>query len=199
MTADRGLPAVNVPQPLLATPRLALRPFVRSEAARVAELAGDREVAATTLRIPHPYDARMAEEWIAGLGPAYQEGRLVNFAVTTAQDGVVGSIGLTLHAEHARGEMGYWIGKPFWGRGYASEAATAVLRFGFESLALHRIHAHHMTGNPASGTVLRKLGMRHEGTLRHHTLKWGEFHDIECYAILVEEFTAARPRPGDPS
>lgn len=179
---------MSAPQPILSTPRLVLRPFVLDDAARVAALAGDRDVAATTLRIPHPYDAGMAEAWIADLGPSYREGRLTNFAVTTAADGVIGSIGLSLHAEHARGEMGYWIGRPFWGRGYASEAGREMLRYGFETLALHRIHAHHMTANPASGTVLRKLGMRHEGTLRHHTLKWGEFHDVECYGMLVEEY-----------
>ena len=190
---------MTVAQPVLRTPRLVLRPFALSDAARVAELAGDREVAATTLRIPHPYDAHMAEEWIADHRTAYEDGRLATFAITTAAGVLIGSIGLSLHSDHARGEMGYWIGKPYWGQGYATEAASAVLRFGFEALALHRIHAHHMTANPASGTVLKRLGMHHEGTLRHHTLKWGEFHDIECYGILAEELTAATPRPGDPS
>ncbi|MGH7591771.1 MAG: GNAT family N-acetyltransferase [Gemmatimonadales bacterium] len=178
----------STPQPILRTSRLTLRPFVLADAERVSELAGDREVAATTLRIPHPYEAWMAEEWIAYHRMAWDDGTLANFAVTTTEDGLIGSIGLSLHRDHARGEMGYWIGKPYWGRGFVTEAAAEILRFGFGELGLHRIHAHHMTGNPASGTVLRKLGMRHEGTLRHHTLKWGKFHDIECYGLLADEY-----------
>lgn len=138
----------------------------------------------------------MAEEWIADHRMAWDDGTLANFAITTAADGLIGSIGLSLYLDHARGEMGYWIGKPYWGRGYVTEAATEILRVGFEVLGLHRIHAHHMTGNPASGTVLRKLGMRHEGTLHHHTLKWGEFHDIECYGLLADEFARRAPAPG---
>ncbi|MFI5236062.1 MAG: GNAT family N-acetyltransferase [Gemmatimonadales bacterium] len=176
------------PQPFLRTARLLLRPFTLADAPRVTVLAGEREVAATTLRIPHPYDQGMAEEWIGGLAASYAEGELANFAVTTAVDGLIGSIGLSLHRDHRRGELGYWIGKPYWGQGYVTEAAREILRYGFGSLDLHRIHAHHMTVNPASGTVLKRLGMRHEGTLRHHTLKWDQFHDIECYGILAEEF-----------
>lgn len=187
--------AVPLPQPILRTRRLVLRPFALHDAARVSELAGDRDVAATTLRIPHPYEPWMAEEWIADHRMSYEDGTLANFAITTADAGVIGSIGLSLHREHQRGEMGYWIGRPYWGKGYVSEAAREVLRFGFEELGLHRIHAHHMTVNPASGAVLKKLGMTHEGTLRHHTLKWGEFHDIECYGILAAEFSAASSRP----
>lgn len=178
------------PQPALRTARLLLRPFALADAPRVAALAGDREVAATTLRIPHPYDAQMATEWIDGLAPAYGAGELANFAVTTAADGVIGSIGLSLHLDHRRGELGYWIGKPYWGQSYVTEAAREILRYGFGSLGLRRIHAHHMTMNPASGTVLKKLGMRHEGILRQHTLKWDQFHDVECYGILAEEFEA---------
>ena len=180
------------PQPTLRTERLTLRPYSRADASRVAELAGDRDVAATTLRIPHPYTRAMAEEWIATLAGAYDEGRAATFAITLASDGVIGSIALSLHLDHHRGELGYWIGKPYWGKGYATEAAHTILSYAFDDLGLHRVSAHYMTGNEASGAVMRKVGMKHEGTLRQHTCKWGAFHDVECYGMLAEEWGAEK-------
>ncbi|HKB78454.1 MAG TPA: GNAT family protein, partial [Thermoanaerobaculia bacterium] len=79
-------------------------------------------------------------------------------------------------------------GVPYWGLGYATEAAGAVVRFGFESLSLNRIFACHFVRNPASGRVLRKLGMQHEGTMRQHVRKWDEYVDLEYYAILHQDY-----------
>jgi RimJ/RimL family protein N-acetyltransferase len=165
----------------------------------VSELAGDRDVAATTLRIPHPYTRAMAEEWIATLGPAHAERRGETFAIVLPSDGVIGSIGLSLHLDHRRAELGYWVGKPYWGRGYVTEAARRVLAYAFGDLGLHRVHAHYMSGNAASGAVMRKLGMTYEGILRHHTWKNGEYHDVECYGVLAEEFGAGGPEPSTPA
>ena len=76
------------------------------------------------------------------------------------------------------------LGKPFWGCGYASEAGSAAVRFGFESLGLNRIYAFHMARNLASGKVLQKLGMQPEGVLRQRVRKWGRFEDVMAYAVL---------------
>ena len=146
-------------------------------------------MAATTLRIPHPYADGLAEEWLTSQARAYDAGEAVTFAITTQADGdLVGAIGLTLERSDARAELGYWIGKPFWNRGYATEAARAVVRYGFGQLGLERIHASYFAGNTTSGRVLRKIGMQHEGRLRRHVKKWGAFHDLECYAILRAEY-----------
>jgi len=99
--------------------------------------------------------------------------------------------GLTLSEAHNHGELGYWIGKPFWGRGYATEAAAAVLRFGFETLQLNRIHAAFMEHNPASGRVMEKIGMSHEGTLRQHMKKWDRFYDVIKYGILKSDYESS--------
>ncbi len=69
-------------------------------------------------------------------------------------DELIGAIGLTLSKKYDHAEMGYWIGVPFWGKGYCTEAAKIVLQYGFEELKLNRIFAHHMTNNPASGKVM---------------------------------------------
>ena len=84
--------------------------------------------------------------------------------------------------------MGYWIGTAYWGNGYCSEAAKSVLTYGFEVLGLHKIHARHMDPNPASGRVLAKIGMRHEGFLKEHYKKWNTFTDYHEYGILATEY-----------
>jgi [ribosomal protein S5]-alanine N-acetyltransferase len=141
-----------------------------------------------TLTVPHPYEQGVAEEWIAGQEAAWSSGERLVLAVTTQADGLVGAIGLHFASEHQRAELGYWIGVPYWGRGYATEAAAALLSFAFGDLGLRRVVAHHFSRNPASGRVLQKLGMRHEGSLRDHVLKWGAFEDLEIYGILAGEW-----------
>lgn len=84
--------------------------------------------------------------------------------------------------------MGYWIGKPFWGKGYITEALKAVLAFGFDKLQLNRIEAHHLDFNEASGAVLMKVGMRHEGILRKHVKKNGEFYDIVLFGLISQDY-----------
>ncbi len=138
---------------ILSTVRLTLRPFRPQDAPDVSRLAGDREVAANTLTVPHPYEEGMASEWIAGHAPAAAAGERVVFALVH-EAGLVGAMGLDFAPEHARAELGYWVGRPSWGQGFASEAARELVRYGFEVLGLNRIQAHHMVRNPASGRVL---------------------------------------------
>jgi RimJ/RimL family protein N-acetyltransferase len=177
-------------QPVLSSARLVLRPFSTADAPVVCKLVQEREIASTTLNIPHPYEDGMAEAWIATQEPAWLRGEIATFAVTEPSEGIVGAIGLTIELPHQRAEAGYWIGLPFWGRGYATEALSAIIAFGFSQLNLNRIHASHMTRNPASGRVMIKAGMRFEGSLRQHVMKWGKFEDLASYAILRSEFVA---------
>ena len=172
---------------MLRTERLILRPFGREDAPTVQRLAGTREVADTTLTIPHPYLDGVAESWIATHEEAWKQKDRATFAVTTEAEGLIGAIGLHLRLGHQRAELGYWIGLPFWNRGYATEAARAIIAFGFESLGLNRIHASHLTRNPASGRVMEKAGMRFEGTLRQHVVRWGRLEDLNTYAVLRSE------------
>ena len=180
-------------QPSLTTSRLVLRPFVIGDAATIQRLAGAREVADTTLSVPHPYEDGMAEAWIATHAPAFARGEMATFAVTGSAAGLIGAISLRIEQAHRRAELGYWIGVPHWGRGYATEAAKAIIRYGFEHLELNRIHACHLTRNPASGRVMIKAGMRPEGCLRQHVVKWGLFENLAKYAILRSEWTHDAP------
>ncbi len=177
-------------QPILTTKRLILRPFNISDAKRVQELASAREVARTTLMIPHPYEDGLAEEWIKGHAGKFEKKQETVFAVVQKQTSVViGSVGLMRGriSPHV-GEMGYWVGHPYWNQGYCTEAAAALLSFGFDAFELTRITAHHFGSNRASGRVMEKIGMKQEGTLRGQIIKWGNVEDLVVYGILKEEF-----------
>jgi [ribosomal protein S5]-alanine N-acetyltransferase len=175
------------PQPVLDTPRLVLRPFEARDGADVERLAGDRAVADTTQNIPHPYPPGGAVGWIATHPATWAAGEGASYAITDRDtDTLVGAIGLAINAMNDSAELGYWIGAPYWNRGYASEAAAAIIEFGF-GLGLHRIQARHLVRNPASGRVMQKAGMTYEGVLRQAAKKWGRFEDVAMYAVLVGE------------
>jgi len=177
------------PQPTLTTERLILRPFSTDDGPRVRALADDRDIAVFTLELPHPYREGMADEWIAAHREQYENGENIVYAVVLAESReLVGSVSLKLNRRHERGELGYWIGKVYWGKGYATEACRELIRFGFETAGLNRIGAFHFTRNPASGRVMEKVGMRFEGTLRQAVKKWGCFEDVNLYAVLRADF-----------
>ncbi|HEX9985868.1 MAG TPA: GNAT family N-acetyltransferase [Thermoanaerobaculia bacterium] len=178
-------------RPTLRTTRLTLRPFEQDDAPAVTRLAGDREIALNTATIPHPYPEGEAERWISRHQEGFDAGSEVTFAVFYG-DELVGAVGLAINRDDDNAEIGYWIGVPYWGRGYASEASEAVLHYGFEELALNKIYARFFTRNPASGRVMQKLGMELEGRFRRHHKKWGEYLDTEQYGLLREEWMRRR-------
>lgn len=178
-----------VERPSLRTPRLLLRPFSMEDAPEVARLCGDRAIAETTLAIPHPYELAHAIDFLAGRPESFESGRAVDFALTLQENGaLVGAIGVMIEREHSRAEVGYWIGVPYWGRGYATEALRAVLAWGFENAGLQRIFAHVFPRNAASARVLEKAGLKPEGTLRRHFKKGDAYEDALVYAILKDEW-----------
>ena len=180
----------------LTTPRLCLRPLTLGDAPTIERLAGRREVAAMTRSIPHPLSLAQAHEWLAQRLAEGAEGKGAAFGVVRASAAdLIGAIGVQVDAEHRSAELGFWIGVECWGQGYATEAACAVVRYGFEALGLNRIQAHHLTKNPASGRVLEKAGLRREGLLRQAIRKWEVFEDVVIYAILRQDWNPqALPR-----
>jgi ribosomal-protein-alanine N-acetyltransferase len=167
---------------VIRTERLTLRHFTAADAPQVQRLAGAHEVAAATLLIPHPYPDGAADSWIAAQPERRAQG-VETFAIE-ADGEVIGAIGLHIERDHDRAELGYWIGVPFWGRGYATEAARAIVDYGFATHRLRRIFAVHFANNRASGRVLQKIGMQHEGRMRAHAKKWGEYVDLEMYGVV---------------
>ena len=130
----------------------------------------------------------MAQAWISTHQPDFEQGKGVTFAIARKTDAsLVGAIGLMGMAAGHQAELGYWIGRPFWNQGFCTEASEAVLRYAFTELGLIRVHCYHFSRNPATGRVMQKLGMQHEGSRRWHVKKWDKFEDVELYGILNNE------------
>jgi RimJ/RimL family protein N-acetyltransferase len=181
-----------VDQPTLHSSRLILRPFSPADAPAVQRLAGDAAIAEMTLNIPHPYVNGMAESWIATHPDAWAAGTAVTFAITTKTHDLCGVVSLHIVRAHDRGELGYWIGRPYWGQGFATEAVGALLAFAFGTLALHRVEASHLPRNPASGRVMQKVGMQREGLHRGRYRKGEVFEDVIESAVLRSDWDARR-------
>ena len=172
----------------LHTERLILRQFQASDADTVHRLAEAKKVAAGTL-LPHPFDLKAAAKWIAQQQESFAAGNAITFAIVLAEEErLIGSIGMDIASEHQLARLSYWLGTNYWNQGYCTEAVRAVLDYGFTRLSLHRIYAPHFHNNPASGRVLRKVGMTYEGRMREHYIRFGQFVDVEIYGMLREEF-----------
>jgi ribosomal-protein-alanine N-acetyltransferase len=159
----------------IKTQRLTLRPAALADAARVSMLAGDFDVACMTGTIPHPYSEQMAAEWI---GDALQGEEGVVFMIEL-QEKLIGCTGYRAMAD-GYAELGYWIGKPFWGQGYATEAVGALVAHAFDADSFGYLMAGHFTDNPASAAVLRKLGFVAQG---------GELRDCAARGTRTECLT----------
>lgn len=176
--------------PTLYTEHLILRPHTVWDADDLQKLINDKDIASTTTNIPHPYTLEDAIEWLGQREEKFESTGSPQFAITHQDGYFIGGIGLNVNKEHENAELGYWIGKIYWGKGYCTEAAYAVIKHGFEIMELNRVYATHFTRNPASGRVMQKIGMKHEGHLRQNIKKWDKFEDLELYSILKDEYFA---------
>ncbi|WP_456278683.1 GNAT family N-acetyltransferase [Bacillus sp. AK128] len=174
--------------PTLISDRLLLRPFTLEDSQKVEELAKDPLIADTTLNIPHPYPKGGAVDWINSHKDLAAENKSFSFAMVIRETNeVIGAISIGM-GHDAKAELGYWIGVPYWGKGYATEATQLMLRFGFEEKKLNKIWAAAFTRNPASTKVMEKSGMTYEGTFRQHVLKNDRYEDLAYCSILREEY-----------
>ena len=124
----------------------------------VAALANDRRIAENVARIPHPYKVSDAEAFIAGANVAGGE---AVFMITLRDGSVIGACGVT--ALEPTPELGYWLGVPYWGKGYATEALHAVIDYTFTDLGHAALQAGARVTNPASRRVLEKCGFQWTG------------------------------------
>ncbi len=139
------------------SPRLTYRPIDARDASRIAMLAGDWDIARMTARIPHPYSLVDADQWIASIGSD-------EFVRAVEHNGeLIGAVGY-IERDSTQAEIGYWIGKPWWGHGFATEAAQALVRYCFEDVRFKRLTCGHFIDNAASARVIRKLGFRRVGS-----------------------------------
>jgi RimJ/RimL family protein N-acetyltransferase len=144
--------------PVLETKRLALRAPRLEDAKTVAALANDRRIAENTARIPHPYREADAEGFISA---ANKSGGEALFLITLRDETIIGACGLMMKDETP--ELGYWLGVPHWGKGYATEALHAVIDYAFTDLTHETLQAGARVTNPASRRVLEKCGFQWTG------------------------------------
>ena len=144
--------------PVLETKRLALRMPRLGDAKSMVALANDRRIAENTARIPHPYKLADAENFICGANRGAAD---AVFVITLRGGAVIGACGVTVLDEQA--ELGYWLGVPYWGKGYATEALHAVIDYAFTDLGHEAINAGARVTNPASRRVLEKCGFQWTG------------------------------------
>ena len=173
--------------PCLETERLLLRPPEFRDVPAIAALAGDWDVAKNLASMPHPYREDDAREFVSRTQMKGASGEVFCFAILRkADEAFMGCSGLNL--KDGRFELGYWFGKPFWGRGYATEAAKKVVSFAFRDLKATSLSAGWFHDNPASGRVLEKLGCRPDGAEPRHSLARG--HSVYCHmaALTREQF-----------
>jgi RimJ/RimL family protein N-acetyltransferase len=158
-----------------------------SDKGAYVEHLNDKDIYDCTLRIPFPYTETHAEEWLALVEKSTkQHGQPVNWAIRNENDYLIGGIGfdgLTLGKSH-RAEIGYWLAKPYWGRGIMTAVVQRVCRHAFEEFGLAKITAHVFPHNPEWARVLEKCGFREEGFLRKHFIKDGQFIDARLFALL---------------
>ncbi len=141
------------------------------------------------MNIPHPYPKGGGKEFITSILKAEKNGKIAIFAITLKENNsLIGLINISGANTNKRAEVGYWIGKPFWGKGYGTEAAQAVIKYGFEVMEHNRIYALAFTDNPGSWRIMEKVGMKHEGVLRQDAMRDERPVDLTCYAIVREEY-----------
>jgi RimJ/RimL family protein N-acetyltransferase len=146
----------------IETERLRLRQMRMSDARRVARFCGDPGVGRMLAMTPLPYLDIAAEGWIMTLSARRPLGRDFVFGVELPGEGLIGAIGAHLRGEEGF-DLGYWFGRPYWGRGFATEAAQAFVT---QARTLGPLHAGHFVDNPASARVLAKAGFAYTGETR---------------------------------
>lgn len=183
----------------LRTERLAIRPLRAEDSPELHRLVNDWDVAKSLARVPFPYPRDLADEWIASTHAQMAEGRAWHLAITGLEHAgtpeekevLVGCVGLTLDAEGQEAELGYWVGRRFWGHGVAPEAAGRIARWALANLGIARIVASALVENARSQAVLRRIGFREVGQGARDFLSRGG-----AMPVLLFEMTRA-DLPGD--
>ena len=167
----------------LETKRLLLRVPAAFDVPEIVTLIGDYDVAKNLSRVPYPYSEADAKGWVEKTAEARGKGTEYVFAITRKDDDAyIGSCGLHKR-DGAYFEFGYWLGKPFWGQGYATEAARRLVAFAFMELGMDTVIAGYFHDNPASGHVLEKLGCVPDGTGHRDCLSRG--HAVYCHNVVL--------------
>jgi ribosomal-protein-alanine N-acetyltransferase len=175
--------------PTLETERLILRKLTMDDAEDIFAYASDPEVTAYMLWDTHA-TIDDSKNFIRFTLDRYEKDEAGEWGIILKETGrLIGCAGFVrTDMKNRRTEIGYVLGKPYWGKGIVPEAAGRMLKFAFEDMGLNRIECYHLLPNEKSGRVMQKLGMTYEGTAREKVLVKGRFWDVKQYAILKEDW-----------
>ncbi|MSO70443.1 MAG: GNAT family N-acetyltransferase [Alphaproteobacteria bacterium] len=180
----------------LETLRLILRPLEPVDTVSIAPLMADPAVATRTARIPYPSTPADAERWVASVIAEGKSGGVLTRAIQRRADGaLLGVSGLIIERAKRQAELVYWLGRPYWGHGFATEAVARLIRFGFEERALERITAGAFTDNAASIRVLHKLGFVPTGAQDPTAPARGRHVPAEGFVLTRASWLARNAKP----
>ena len=175
--------------PRLYTERLVLREYKESDLSTMVSLLNNKNITKETLNIPYPFTKEIALKRVAFVKQGFEKKTNFVFVITQrGEDQMIGQIGLHLDVDSNKAEIGYWIAESHWGKGVATEALSALLKFGFEELKLNKIFATHFLDNPASGKVLINNKMIKEGELKDHYKKDNDYMSVNQYRLTKQEY-----------
>nr|WP_315031970.1 GNAT family N-acetyltransferase [uncultured Chryseobacterium sp.] len=169
--------------PILETERLILSSLEEKDIPFIVEYLQHRIYSDLTSNIPYPYTENDAKFWLKMAKEAFEENSGYTFGIRNKEGQIIGAIGLH-DREDDKAELGYWIGIPYWNKGYVTEAAQAIVDFGFKELNFNKIFATHFIHNPASGRIMEKIGMEKEAILKQEAKKDGEYFDLVLFSIF---------------
>ena len=172
--------------------RVFLRKITPKDAQSIYDNVKDKEIARYTENIPYPYPKTDTIKFIKRSDDKIKKGKGYTFGITLKEDDqVLGIVSLnSIDHKNKSAELGYWLGKKYWGKGIISEAVRLILGFAFKNLKLHRVHAGVFEKNIASKRVLEKSGFKFEGLLREAVFKHGRWYNKLAFGILRKEYEA---------
>lgn len=186
----------------LTTERLRLRPLQAEDAAELHRLVNDWEVAKSLATVPFPYPRDLADDWITSTAAQIAAGTAYHLAIVGDEAGrevLVGCAGLRLDAEARTAELGYWIGRRYWGHGVGPEAAARLARWGLANLDVDRLVASALEENARSQAVLRRIGFRQTGTGMRDSVSRGGAMPVVWFEMTRADVVATPEAAGKPA
>ncbi|NIF05631.1 GNAT family N-acetyltransferase [Chryseobacterium sp. Tr-659] len=171
--------------PIIETERLILSQLEEKDIPFIVELLQHRIYSDLTSNIPYPYTENDAKFWLKMSKEAFENNTGYTFGIRNKEGQIIGAVGIH-DRDDDKAELGYWIGIPYWNKGYVTEAAKAIVNFGFNELGFNKIFATHFLHNPASGRIMEKIGMEQEAVLKQEAKKDGEYFDLVRYCIFKD-------------
>ncbi len=168
-----------------------LRPYEPSDTEDIFKVVSRREIADTTVSIPHPYPRQTVEWWINFIKENMEKGNAYEFGVYKKDEPhiYIGNSGfVNISKQHNNGEIGYFISPEYWNQGYGTEACCKIVEFGFQELKLERVYGRCMTKNEGSRKIMEKAGLKYEGLAKHEVLKWDKYEDVWYFGLIRSEW-----------